>query len=67
MDKQAWREGMKQPKAAAEMLSAHTSVFNTYYQELRLSQPGWYKEGVEPPEMPPPPSTEWVKRKLWKR
>lgn len=63
VDKKAWREGLQQPKPAAEMLTAHTSVFKTSYEELRLSQPGWYKAGVEPPEMPPPPSTEWVKRK----
>lgn len=67
VDKKAWREGLTQPKPAAEMLDEHTSVFKTYYQELRSTRPGWYPEGVEPPVMPPPPSTEWLKRKFWKR
>ena len=67
VDKKAWREGLTRPKAAAEMLDKYTSIFKNHYQELRLSQPGWYMEGVEPPEMPPPPSTEWVKRKRWWR
>ena len=67
MDKKAWREGLKQPKPVAEMLDKHTSFFKTYYQELRLTRPGYYPEGEEPPEMPPPPSTEWVKRKPRKR
>jgi hypothetical protein len=67
VDKKAWREGLDQPKDPAEMLANHTSLFKTVYQELRLTQPGWYKEGVEPPPMPPPPSTEWVKKKRGKR
>ncbi len=62
VDKKAWREGLTQPKSSAEMLG-YLSVFKTYYKELRLTQPGWYKEGTEPPIMEPPPSTEWVKSK----
>jgi hypothetical protein len=62
VDKKAWRKNMQRPGDATEMLTQHTSIFKTYYEELRLTQPGWYKEGVEPPEMPPPPSLEWVKR-----
>ncbi len=61
VDKKAWRQNMKQPKSAHEMLSNHTSIFKNHYQELRLTQPGWYMDGVEPPEMPPPASTEWFK------
>ena len=67
VDKKAWREGLTQPKPAAEVMAGYMSIFKTYYQELRSTQPGWYPEDVEPPVMPPPPSTEWVKRKLWKR
>lgn len=67
VDKAAWREGVRQPKEVAEVLNSHTSLFKTYYQELRQTQPGWYPEGVEPPVMPPPPSAEWVKRKRWQR
>ncbi len=62
VEKKAWREGVKQPKDAGEMLFEHTSVFKTCYQDIRLTQPGWYPEGVEPPLMTPPPSTEWIKR-----
>jgi hypothetical protein len=44
-------------------LSNHTSLFKAHYEELRLTQPGWYPDGVEPPLMTPSPSTEWVKQK----
>jgi hypothetical protein len=44
------------------MLS-HVHIFKTYYKELRMTQPGWYPAGQEPPVMPPPPSTEWIKPK----
>ena len=60
VEKATWREGLQQPKAIAEMLS-HASDFAEYYMELRVSRPGWYKEGQEPPVMEPPPSEEWVK------
>ncbi|MFN8454953.1 MAG: hypothetical protein U0401_09850 [Anaerolineae bacterium] len=62
MDKNFWREGLTQPKAIADMMP-HLHVFKTYYQELRLTRPGWYPEGKEPPVMEPPPSTEWIKSK----
>lgn len=60
VEKMAWREGLQQPKAVAEMLP-HASDFANYYQELRATRPGWYKNGVEPPAMEPPVSQEWVK------
>jgi hypothetical protein len=66
VERKAWREGMKQPKAVAEML-AHASDFETYYQELRMTQPGWYGPEQEPPVMEPPPSQEWIRVKSRRR
>lgn len=62
VEKSAWREGMKQPKGIDEMLP-HTSDFANYYEELRITRPGWYKADQEPPIAKPPPSQEWVKRR----
>ncbi len=63
VDKKAWRAGLKDPQPAAEVMTKYLSIFKAYYEELRVTRPGWYKEGEEAPEMPPPASTEWVKRK----
>ena len=41
LEKKAWREGMKEPLAVADM-EPHTHNFKTYYQELRSTRPGWY-------------------------
>lgn len=60
VERKAWREGLKQPKAVGEMLP-HASDFVAYYRELRMTQPGWYPADQEPPVMDPPPSEEWVK------
>ena len=60
VQKAAWREGLQRPKAVAEMLP-HASDFAEYYNELRVTRPGWYKADQEPPVMAPPPSREWVK------
>ena len=62
VEKKAWREGMKQSKAVNEMLP-HVSGFVTYYKELRMTQPGWFRANQEPPVMEPPESQEWVKSK----
>jgi hypothetical protein len=62
VEKAAWREGLQRPKAVAEMLP-HASDFAEYYNELRVTRPGWYKADQEPPVMEPPPSQEWVKSK----
>ena len=62
VERKAWREGMQQPKAVAEM-RASIHDFKTYYKELRVTQPGWYGSGQEPPVMEPPPSKEWVRDK----
>lgn len=61
-EKSAWREGLEQPKAVDEMLP-HASDFATYYKELRLTRPGYYRADQEPPLMEPPSSQEWVKAK----
>lgn len=60
VDKRIWRESLQKPKLPAEILP-HASDFAEYYQELRVTQPGWYKAGQEPPVMIPPSSKEWVK------
>lgn len=60
LEKKAWREGAKQPKPIADMLP-HVQDFKTYYQELRLSRPGYYSDDQDPPIMDPPPSKDWVK------
>ena len=59
VDKKAWRENMQQPKPLPE-LRAHISDFKSY-EELRMTMGGWFREGLEPPVMEPPPSVEWVK------
>jgi len=68
VEKRSWREGVAQPKGIAEMLP-HVSDFTTYYNELRVTRPGYYRVEQEPPIMAPPASQEWVKDKLglWRR
>jgi hypothetical protein len=66
VERAAWREGVTQPKTPREMLS-HTSLFKTYYEELRMTASGWYADEEEPPIMEPPPSQEWVKPKAHRR
>ena len=61
VEKKAWCEGLKHPKAPAEILP-HAHDFKLYYQELRMTQPGWYGPDQEPSIMEPPPSQLWVKR-----
>jgi hypothetical protein len=60
LDKQAWREGLTHPMPIGEGMS-HVHVFKTYYKELRMTQPGWYPAGQEPPVASPPPSADWIK------
>jgi hypothetical protein len=62
LEKTTWREGLQQPKSIAEILP-QASDFADYYNELRVTRPGWYKADQEPPLMEPPPSQEWVKSK----
>ncbi len=62
MEKMAWREGLQQQKALAEML-AYVSSFTKSYEDLQVTRPGYYKADQEPPWMEPPLSQEWVKSK----
>lgn len=66
VEKTAWREGLRQPKAVAEMLP-HASDFAEYCSELRVTRPGWYRADQEPPMMEPAPPQEWVKPKPERR
>src|SRR5262249_50264347 len=60
VEKRIWREGVAQPKGIAEMLP-QASDFATYYNELRLTCPGYYRAEQDPPVLEPPVSQEWVK------
>ncbi len=62
VEKTAWREGLQQQKAIAEMLAC-VSSFTESYKDLRVTRPGYYKADQEPPLMEPPLSQEWVKSK----
>lgn len=62
VEKDAWREGLRQPKGVPEMRS-YAHDFKSYYQELRMTRPGWYPHDQEPPIMEPPTSQEWLKTK----
>jgi hypothetical protein len=59
IDRKFWREGMASPKELADTFT-HADEFVTYYQELRLTKPGWYKSGTNPPQLEPPVSREWT-------
>jgi hypothetical protein len=65
VEKKAWREGLTQPKSVADLLP-HAHDFKSY-QEIRMTMGGWFHVDQEPPVMPPPPSTEWVKRRSGKK
>jgi hypothetical protein len=60
VEKKAWRENIKEPKPPNAIIP-HSHDFKIVYQELRMTRPGWYGPGQEPPIMEPPPSEEWVK------
>jgi hypothetical protein len=66
VEKSEWKEGTKQPRAIDATL-AHASDFATYYDELRMTRPGWYKADQEPPIWEPPLSQEWMKPGIAKR
>ena len=61
VERKIWKENMENPKPPHEMIK-HVAVFNSVYNELRVTQTGWFHESVEPGIEEPPPSTEWVKR-----
>jgi len=60
VEKTSWRKGLNESQTTTEALS-HASDFTEYYNELRMTCPGWYPAGKEPPIMNPAPSLEWVK------
>jgi hypothetical protein len=60
VDKRAWKEGVTRPKTSSEIW-AYMSDFITNYDELRMSRPGYYREGDVPPIMEPPSPREWVR------
>ena len=61
VERQAWREGMEQPKPLAEMM-AHTHDFKSH-TTIQMTMAGWFPEGQEPPLRQPPQPTVWIKRK----
>ena len=50
MERQAWREGVKHPKAISEMLE-HLHVFKEV-QTVRVQPGGWYPADMDPSELP---------------
>ena len=60
VEKKAWRENMNEPKPPLQMRQ-HIHDFKSY-QTIRMTMGGWFREDVEPPEMKPPPSKEWIKK-----
>ena len=60
VEKKAWRENMKEPKALNEMRQ-HIHDFKSY-QNILMTMAGWFRKGEEPPVMEPPISTEWMKK-----
>ncbi len=62
MDKKHWRESLTQPKGIMESLD-YISDFAVYYEELRMTQGGWFPKGQKPPIWQSPPSQEWVRPK----
>ena len=60
VEKKDWREGLHRPKDLAE-IQPHVSDFAEYYEEIRVSRPGWYPADQELPMLEPPVSQEWVK------
>jgi hypothetical protein len=62
VEKRTWREGVTQPKGIADLLP-QASDFATYYHDLRVTRPGYYRVDQEPPIMEPPESQKWVKDK----
>jgi len=60
VERNAWRENMKQPTPPSEMLR-YVHDFKEH-RDLQTSTAGWFPEGQEPPLRLAPPSIDWVKR-----
>lgn len=66
MERQAWRESMKEPKAISEMLE-HVHGFKEL-QTVRVQPGGWYPASMDPSELPVqepgPLNTPWNARRF---
>jgi hypothetical protein len=65
VEKNSWRENLKQSRPVVEMLT-HASDFAVFHKELCVAKPGWYKTSQDAPVLEPPPSKEWVKSECMK-
>lgn len=61
VEKDAWKAGLRQQQSPAAILQ-HAHDFADYYQELRVTETGWFPADYEPGIRRPPPSEEWVKQ-----
>ncbi len=59
VERQAWREGMKQPQPLVEIL-AQAHDFKSH-SIIQMTVEGWFPEDEGPPLRQPPPPTVWVK------
>ena len=59
IDKQAWRENLRQSKPVTEMRKKMSDFKN--YQEIRMTMGGWFRQDETPPIVEPLPSNEWIK------
>ncbi|ACB54487.1 hypothetical protein cce_5141 [Crocosphaera subtropica ATCC 51142] len=62
VDKKRWREGLEK-SLPIDKIREYVSDFESYYEELRFTRPGYYLPDQEPPIMEPPLSQEWIKNK----
>ncbi len=60
LEKEAWRENVKNSKPPGELLPRIHDFKN--YQEIRMTRGGWFPDNEIPPVVEPSPSEEWVKR-----
>ena len=60
VEKQGWQANTIEPKQIGEMVE-YVHDFATYYQELRVTETGWFGPGQKPGIRQPPPSQMWVK------
>ncbi len=60
VETKAWRENINHPKPFGEMRQ-HIHDFKSY-QNLCMTMAGWFPNGIKPPVMEPPPSTDWLKK-----
>ncbi len=69
MERQAWQESMKEPKAISEMLE-HVHGFKEL-QTVRVQPGGWYPASMDPSELPVqepgPLNTPWNARRFRRR